>query len=104
MVWLLHFIGNIMSWGFLGTLLVLIFMIQKKDIDEKTKLVCYNIINFNISFWIYFAISFILIFLLVWFITTPILALIWIILLVIWFIKHLAWDDYKYPMSIEFLK
>lgn len=103
-VWLLHFIGNIMSWWLLGILLTIIFLVIKKDIDENTKKVCYKIINFNLSFWIYFWISFALMFLLIWFITTPILYIIWLVILILGFIKHLAWEDYDYPMSIEFLK
>lgn len=103
-VWLLHFIGNIISGWLLGTLLVIWYLLFTSNIDEKTKKVCYHIINFNLSFWIYFAIGFVLMFVLIWFIILPIVAIIWIIILVIWFIKHLAWDDYEYPLAIEFLK
>lgn len=103
-VWILHFLGNIFSWGIIWTLLVIWYLLLSQNINEKTKQTCYNIINFNLSFWIYFAISFVLIFLLIWFVTTPILFIIWIILLVIWFIKHIAWDNYEYPISIKFLK
>lgn len=101
---LLHFLGNICSWGILWTLLVILYLLLSKEINEKTKKVCYNIINFNLSFWIYFAVSFALMFILIGFLTTPIVFIVWIILLVIGFIKHLAEDDYKFPLSIEFLK
>ncbi len=103
-IWLLHFLGNICSWWVLGTLLVILYLLLSKEINEKTRQVCYNIINFNLSFWIYFAVSFALMIVLVGFLTTPILFIIWIVLLVLGFIKHLAEDNYKYPLSIEFLK
>ena len=103
-VWLLHFIWNIVSWGILWTVLVIIYMFITDNLQPKTKQAIYGIINFNVSFFIYITISALLIFILIGFITTPILAIIWFIALVIWFIKHLAWESYKYPMSITFLK
>lgn len=103
-VWILHFAWNLISWWLLWTILVIWYLLINSNLDEKTKKVCYQIINFNISFWIYFAIWFALLFVLVWFLILPILFICWIIILVIWFIKHLAWDEYDYPMSIELLK
>ena len=103
-VWILHFAWNIISGGVLGTLFVIWYLLLSSNLDEKTKKVCYHVINFNLSFWIYFAVAFVLMFVLIWFIIIPIVAITWVVILVIWFIKHLAWDDYEYPLSIEFLK
>lgn len=103
-VGILHFLGNIFSWWILGTILVIGYLLLSRDINAKTRQTCYNIINFNISFWIYFAISWVLIFVLIGFVLLPIVFLIWIIILVIGFIKHLSWEDYKYPLSIELIK
>lgn len=104
LVWLIHIIWNILSGWLVWTLFVVGYLFLKENIDQKVKNVCYNIINFNLSFIIYFAISFALIFVLVWFITTPILWIIWLVSIVLWAIKHLAWEDYEYAMSIDFLK
>lgn len=104
LVWLIHIIWNILSGWLVGTLFVVGYLFLKENIDTKVKNVCYNIINFNLSFIIYFAIWFALVFLLIWFIILPILWIIWLVSIVLWAIKHLAWDDYKYPLSIEFLQ
>jgi len=104
LIGLLHFIGNIISGWLLGTILVVWYLALKSDISEIEKKTCYNIINFNISFWIYFVIAWILLFVLIGFPILPIVAITWVILLVIWFIKHLAGETYDYPLSITFLK
>lgn len=103
-VGLLHFIGNLLSGWLLGMMLVAGYLLLKNDIDPEVKKTCYHILNFNFSFWIYFAIAWVLMFLLIGFIIIPFVGLAWIILLVIGFIKHLAGDDYEYPLTIEFLK
>ncbi len=104
LIGILHFAGNILSGGLLGTLLVVWFLILRNDLSDAEKKTCYHIINFNISFWIYFAIGWILLFVLIGFLILPIVGIIWIILLVIGFIKHLAGEDYEYPLAITFLK
>ncbi len=104
LVWLLHFIWNIVSGWLLWTVGTVLFLILKSDISDETKKTCYNIINFNISYWIYMWISFLLMFVLIGFLTTPIIWIIWIVSLVIGFIKHLDGKDYIYPMTITFLK
>ncbi len=101
---LLHFCGNIVSGGVLWTLLTIWYLLVQNDITPQAKQTIYSIINFNVSFLIYFAISGILIFVLIGFITTPILAIIWVVSLIIGFIKHLAGEKYDYVMSIKFLK
>lgn len=104
LVWLLHFIWNIVSWGILWTVLVVVYMFITDNIQPKTKKAIYSIINFNVSFLIYMVISFILVFVLIWIPMLIIGAIIWFVALVIWFIKHLAWDSYEYPLTITFLK
>ena len=103
-VWLLHFLWNIFSGGILGTLLVIWYLLINNDLEEKTKAVIYDIINFNLTFIILLAIAFISMFILIWFVLLPIWAIIWFVLLIIGFIKHLAWDRYEYPMTFTFLK
>lgn len=103
-VGILHFLGNIFSWGILGTLLVIGYLLLSKDINAKTRQTCYNIINFNISFWMYFVVSGALIFVLIWIVLLPIVFIIWIVILIIGFIKHLSGENYKYPLAIEIIK
>jgi len=104
LVWLLHFIWNIVSWGILGTVLVVVYMFITDNLQTKTKKTIYNIINFNVSFLIYMVISFILVFILIWIPMLIIWGIIWFVALVIWFIKHLWGDTYEYPLTIKFLK
>lgn len=104
LVWILHFIWNVISGWLLWTLFVIWYLLLSSNLDDATKKTCYHIINFNLSFWVYFAIAWVLIFVLIWFILLPIVFITWIVILLIWFIKHLAWDDYKYPLTIELVK
>lgn len=103
-VWLLHFVGNIVSGGLLWTVWAVLFLVLKDGLSDETRQACYNIINFNISYWIYMGISFLLMFVLIWFLTTPIIAIIWFVSLIIGFLKHLEWKNYEYPLTINFLK
>lgn len=101
---LLHFIGNILSGGILGTLLVVVYLFITTDITPLAQKTIYNIINFNISFVIYGFIGFLLIFILIGFLILPVVLIVWFIALIIGFIKHLAGENYVYPVSIPFLK
>lgn len=104
LIWSLHFIWNIVSWWILWTILVAVYMFMSKDLQPKSKKVIYNIINFNVSFYIYMTVSFVLIIILIGIPMLIIGAFIWFIGLILWFIKHLAWDDFHYPLAIPFLK
>ncbi len=103
-VWIIHFLWNIFSGWLLWAILVIAYLLLKNNIEPETKATCYEIINFNISYWLYTWISALLMFVLIWFVLLPIVLIIWFIILIIWFIKHIAWDRYKYPFSITFLK
>ena len=104
LVWILHFVWNIMSWWILWTLLACWYLFVEKDIQPETKQTIYNIINFNISYYIYMVISIILCVVLIGFVMLLVWFIVWVIVLIIGFIKHLAWDDYEYPLSIKMLK
>jgi len=101
---ILHFIWNIISGWILWTVLVIVYMFATNDIQPKAKQSIYNIINFNISFFIYMVISFLLMFILIGFVTMTIWAIIWFVALIIWFIKHLSGESYEYPITIKFIK
>ena len=103
-VWLLHFIWNILSGWILWTLLVVWYLLINNDLNKNTKTVIYDIINFNLTFLILLAIAWILMIILIWILLLPIWAIIWFILLILGFIKHLAWDRYEYPIMFTFLK
>jgi uncharacterized Tic20 family protein len=104
LVWILHFVWNIISGGILWTALVIVYMFATNDIQPKAKQTIYNIINFNISFFIYMVLSFLLMFILIGFVTMAIWAIIWFVALIIWFIKHLSGESYEYPLTIKFIK
>ena len=103
-VWLLHFIWNIISGWILWTVLVIWYLFVSNDLTKKTKTVIYDIINFNLTFIILLVIAWILVFVLIGLLLLPIWFIIWFVLLVLGFIKHLAWDRYEYPIMFTFLK
>lgn len=104
LIGILHFAWNIVSWGLLGTILVIWYLIWVNNITPEAKKTIYQIINFNLSFLLYMFISFLLMVILIWFLMLWIGAIIWFVALVIWFIKHLSWETYEYPLTIKFLK
>ena len=104
MIGILHFIGNIISGGLLGTILVIVYLVAKKD--ELTTLereTCREIINFNLSFIIYTSIGGVLMWVLIGFLIVPIVVITWFILLIIGFSRHLKGESYDYPFVIRFL-
>lgn len=105
MLGILHFVGNILSGGTLWLILVLIYLLVRKDeLTAEERNTCYEIMNFNISFILYSCIAGLLIFVLIGFILLPIVYIIGIILLVIGFTKHLNGENYQYPGIIRFVK
>ncbi len=103
-VGMIHFFGNIVWWWILGTLWVIWYLIAIDDIDPKAKTVIYDIINFNLSFYIYMIIAFMLIIIIIGLPMLIVGSVVWFVVLVIGFIKHLAWERYEYPFSIKMLK
>lgn len=101
---IIHLWSNFLSGWFLGIVAVALFMALKKDITPDVKSVCYELINFNLSFIIYFCIGFILVFFIIGVIVLPIIYILWLIFLVLGAAKHFAWEKYTYPMTIHFLK
>jgi hypothetical protein len=101
---ILHFIGNIVSGGSLGIVLVLIYLLVKKEsltVDERET--CYEIINFNLSYIIYSVISAFLVLIVVGLLLLPCVLAAWFIFLVIGFTKHLNGEKYTYPGVIRFI-
>ena len=79
-------------------------MVMNKEITAEAKTICYDIINFNLSFIIYFIAGFLALFILVGFVLLPVLYIAWIILMVVGAVKHFAGERYTYPMVIQFIK
>lgn len=105
MLGILHFIGNIVSGGTLWLVLVLIYLLVRKDeLTSEEKNTCYEIMNFNISFILYSCISGIFMLILIGFLLLAIVYIIGLILLVIGFTKHLNGENYRYPGIIRFVK
>lgn len=101
---LIHIVANLLSWGFVGIIGVAWYMLLNKEIKTETKDICYDIINFNLSFIIYFVAGFLSLFILVGFLVLPVLYIAWIILMILGAIKHFAWERFVYPLVIQFLK
>lgn len=105
MLGILHFMGNILSGGTLWLILVLVYLLVRKDeLTSQEKETCYEIMNFNISFILYSCIAGILILVLIGIVLLPIIYVLGFILLVIGFMKHLNGENYQYPGIIRFVK
>ena len=104
MLGLLHLVGNILSGGTLGIILVIAYLLIKKDtLSALEKETCYEIINFNLSFIIYMWVSMLLIALIVGLLLAPIVGITWLVLLIMWFLRHLVGENYRYPLTIRFI-
>ncbi|SHI94396.1 hypothetical protein SAMN04488096_10619 [Mesonia phycicola] len=82
---------------------ILLWQLKKdeiKQMDEQAK----EVINFQISFYIYYIIAGILCLLLIGFIILPILILIGLILPILNGIKANNGEPVKYPLTIQFIK
>lgn len=101
---IIHLISNIFSGGFLGVIVITLYLVMNKEIDTQLKGICYDLINFNLSFIIYSIIGFISLFILIGFLLLPAIYCTWLILMIIGAIKHFAWERYEYPLIIQFLK
>ncbi len=94
--WLLPFIG-----GVVGTLIV--WQVKKDDdpfIDENGK----RAFNFQLSMLIYFAGSVVLCLLLIGFLLVPTVIVLNIVFTIIAALRAGDGKDYRYPLSIEFIK
>jgi uncharacterized Tic20 family protein len=77
--------------------------IWKRDlpyVDEQAK----EALNFNISFLIYGAVSAILILALVGLVLLPAVFITWFVLVIVAAVRASAGEDYRYPMTIRFIR
>ena len=79
-------------------------MLINKELKPEAKSICYDIINFNLSFIIYFIVGFLSLFILIGILILPVLYIAWLILMIIGAVKHFAGEKYKYAMVIQFIK
>ncbi len=100
----IHIISNVMSGWFFGTIVVGGYLLLKKDISAEIKTICYDILNFNISFILYTIVGAIAIVILIWLVLLPIIYITWVILLIIGAVNHFHGKRYSYPMTIKFFK
>ena len=97
---LLLFVTAIPVGNILGPIIVHFFY---KDKYPELKNFYYEILNFQISFWLYMAFSTILCFIYIGFLLLPIFFAGWLILTIIGFIKIYNCNyNYKYPFTIKF--
>ena len=79
-------------------------MLINKELKPEAKSICYDIINFNLSFIIYFIVGFLSLFILVGILILLVLYIAWLILMIIGAVKHFAGEKYSYAMVIQFIK
>jgi uncharacterized Tic20 family protein len=100
----IHIVSNIMSGWFFGTIVIGGYLLLKKDLSDDIRTICYDILNFNISFILYTIAGAISLVILIGFVLLPLIYLTWIILLIIGAMNHLNGKRYFYPMTIKFFK
>jgi uncharacterized protein len=104
MLGILHLVGNIVSGGLLGIILVVVYyMTRKNTLSSLEKETCFEIINFNLSFMFYTFISGCLIIILIGLLLLPAVLIAWFVLMIMGFMKHIAGENYQYPLIIRFL-
>ncbi|MBC7503603.1 DUF4870 domain-containing protein [Candidatus Gracilibacteria bacterium] len=101
---IIHIVSNFLSGGLLGVICIGGYLLLNKQVSPEIRDICYDIINFNLSFIIYTTLGFISILLLIGIILIPIIYAVWIVLLVLGAVKHLAGERYVYPLTITFIK
>ena len=79
-------------------------MLVNKELTPEAKSICYDIINFNLSFIIYFIAGFLSLFIIVGVFILPVLYVAWLILMIVGAVKHFAGERYVYKMVIQFIK
>ncbi len=70
---LIHIVANLLSGGLLGIIGVIVYMVTNKEIKPEAKNICYDIINFNLSFILYFIAGFLALFVIIGIFILPVL-------------------------------
>ena len=104
MLGILHLVGNLFSGGVLGIILVVLYLvIRKNELSQLEKETCYEIINFNLSFILYTFVAACSMILLIGFVLLPVVVITGLVLMVMGFLRHLVGENYKYPFIIRFV-
>lgn len=104
MLGILHLIGNLVSGGTLGIILVVAYLlIRKNELSPLEKETCYEIINFNLSFLLYALIATAAIIIVIGIILLPVVAVTGLVLMILGFMRHLLGENYRYPLIIRFI-
>ena len=83
MLGILHLVGNLLSGGTLGIILVIIYFLVKKDeLSELERQTCFEIINFNLSFIVYSFVAACTIVLIIGVVLFPLVLVIWLVLMI----------------------
>lgn len=104
MLGILHLVGNLFSGGVLGIILVILYLvIRKNELSQLEKETCYEIINFNLSFILYAFVAACSMILLIGFVLLPVVVITGLVLMIMGFLRHLVGENYKYPFIIRFV-
>lgn len=105
LIGIIHLAINIFSAATFGVVFALLYLLLKKDqLDPIVKAELVEILNFNISFYLYWMITGALFFVLIGFLIAPLLFIFHIILLIIGAVKHINGESYRYPGIIRLIK
>lgn len=96
------FAGCVVPFGHIGGPLVM--WLVKKDQSPFVADQALEALNFQITMTIAFAVSLVLMFVLVGFVTTPILAVAWLVLVVVAAVKANEGQRYRYPFTLRLVK
>ena len=84
----------------IGPLVVWLFNRDDPFVEEQAK----DALNFNISFLIYGITSALLIIVLVGLVLLPIVLVTWFVLVIVASVKASAGEDYRYPLTVRFIR
>ncbi len=106
----IRIMGLLLLAGFLvpyigGWLCVLVFYILKKDsFNAEETAVFWEIMNFNLSFFVFGVIAGCLVILLIGLLLLPIVLVTYFILLILSIIQYIGGKSYRYPLIIRFIQ
>jgi len=94
-------LAPIIGLSFIPPLVVwLVFKDRSAFLDRHGK----EALNFQLSLLVYFMVSFVLIFVIIGILTTIALVILAVIFMVLATVKAANFEDYRYPLTIRFIK
>lgn len=98
-----HLSAFVMLLGVPSLVGPLVVWLMKKD-DPYVEAQARSALNFNISFLLYGIVAGLAVFVLIGIVALPLLAITWFVLVIAAAVGASRGEDYRYPLTIEFIK